>query len=218
MSGAPFDDTTGIDLALPTLNVSVRNGIIKTPGPQGIGIAAAQHKTPGTGAKSPEDQRPMTRATPDRITLKYEFSDPWNYLPPTNYVLESLRIESGGRGVILGGTGNVLRNNTIEVDSATAAYIYGPGAVIEGNTFIVHQAEGEPKATSAILKLRDAHGAVIRNNRFIVKGLFTGQAEAAVNLLESTNVTLEGNVFEGAKTLVRKDATSTTIERGNEKK
>jgi nitrous oxidase accessory protein NosD len=115
----------------------------------------------------------------------------------------------------MSGTGNVLRNNVIEVESATAAYLYGPGSVIEGNTFIVHQTKGEPAATLAILKLRDAHGAVIRNNRFIVKGVFVGKAEAAINLLESKNVVIEGNTIEGAKTLVRKDAASTTLEKGN---
>ena len=109
-----------------------------------------------------------------------------------------------------------MRNNIIEVESATAAYLYGPGSVIEGNTFIVHQTKGEPAATLAILKLRDADGAVIRNNRFIVKGAFTGKADFAINLLESKNVVIEGNTIEGAKALVRKDAASTTIERGNE--
>ena len=120
----------------------------------------------------------------------------------------------------MSGAHNTLKNSTIEVDSATAVYLYGPDVVVEGNTFIVRQPVGEPIATSAILKLRDADNAVIRNNRFIFKaGLFgKAQAEAAINLLASKNVTIENNTIEGVKTLVRKDDETTLVERGNQSK
>jgi hypothetical protein len=220
VTGAPFDDTTGVLAEQGTSIIKVHNGVVRTPGLEGVGVAMAPYTYIQHLGFGSEDHRPMKHVRYDRATKKvqYEPTDPWNYLPPTNYTAENLQIESGGRGVIMSGTGNVLRNNVIEVESATAAYLYGPGTVIEGNTFIVHQTKGEPAATIAILKLRDAHGAVIRNNRFMVKGVFAGKAEAAINLLESKDVVIEGNTIEGAKTLVRKDAASTTVEKGNEVK
>jgi hypothetical protein len=219
VTGAPFKNTTGLRASDPsTAIVRFHNGIVKTPGPEGVGVAMAPYKDPHNTELSEEDEPPSRGVFSDKPTGPRVVPLLWNYLPPTNHTAENLKIESGGRGVIMSGTGNVLRNNVIEVESATAAYLYGPGSVIEGNTFIVHQTKGEPAATLAILKLRDAHGAVIRNNRFIVKGVFAGKAEAAINLLESKDVVIEGNTIEGAKTLVRKDATSTTVEKGNEVK
>ncbi|MET0961638.1 MAG: right-handed parallel beta-helix repeat-containing protein, partial [Noviherbaspirillum sp.] len=69
----------------------------------------------------------------------------------------------------------------------------------------------------AIIKLRDADGAVIRNNRFIVRASFPWgrKAEAAINLLESKNVLIENNQLEDVKALVGKDELSTTVEQGN---
>jgi hypothetical protein len=218
VTGAPFDDTTGIVAQRGASVIRVHNGVVRTPGTEGVGVAMAPYKDPSYVKFKHEDIRAMKWVEYNLKTNDYDLTDPWNYLPATHYTAENLKIESGGRGVIMSGTGNVLRNNVIEVESATAAYLYGPGSVIEGNTFIVHQTKGEPAATIAILKLRDAHGAVIRNNRFIVKGVFAGKAEAAINLLESKDVVIEGNTIEGAKTLVRKDATSTTVEKGNEVK
>jgi hypothetical protein len=211
VTGEPFENVIGVRARERTSLIKIRNGFIRTPGRHGVGVLMAHHKNPGRFATEPgpEDLPPI-----DPRSLNV----PWNYLPPTQYTAENLQIESGGRGAIMSGTGNVLRNNIIEVESATAAYLYGPGSVIEGNTFIVHQTKGEPAATLAILKLRDAHGTVIRNNRFIVKGVFAGKAEAAINLLESKDVVIEGNTIEGAKVLVRKDAASTTVEKGNEVK
>ena len=122
------------------------------------------------------------------------------------------------------GAGNVLRNSTIEVDSDTAVYLYGPGSVVEGNTFIIHSSKQYPYPAKlpAALKLRDADGAVIRNNRFVVKGglfgIFSGKADVAINLIESRDVLIENNVIEGANGLVRTDAASTATERGNELK
>lgn len=216
VSGEPFDDTTGIRATGTRLtHLRVHNGIVRTPGPKGVGVALAPYKDPGD-PPSPEDQRPMTRADYDSPSKTYIHSLPWEYQPPTYYTVENLRIHSGGRGVILSGIGNVLRNSVIEVDSPVAVLIYGPGAVIEGNTFIISRPLGQAEGpTEAALKLRDAHGAVIRNNTFLVKGLFAAKAEVAINLLESRDVVIEGNTVKGARSLVRKDAASSTIERGN---
>lgn len=230
-------------------DLSVRNGVIRTPGPRGVGVYLGFYKGYELAvnyysrafARLPEDDRPMSRQVNKEIPYvrdphkcvtqgcRFEpttrnvitFVDPWNYQPETRFTLDSLNIKSGGRGVIMTGAKNVLRNSTIEVDSDTAVYLYGPGSVVEGNTFIIHQAPDYPypAALPAALKLRDADGAVIRNNRFIVKGglfgMFKGQADVAINLLESRNVTIENNTVEGAKSLVRKDSMSTFAEQGN---
>ena len=145
---------------------------------------------------------------------------PWDYFPPTFYTAENLQIKSGGRAIIMAGSDNVVRNNTIEVDGRTAVYLYGPRSLVEGNTFIVHMDLRDKAPLPAILKLRDADGSIIRNNRFIVKrsGLFRKKEEepqAGINLLESKDVVIEGNVFEEITLPVRKDAASTTTESGN---
>ncbi len=86
-------------------------------------------------------------------------------------------------------------------------------------------------AGRALLKLRNAQGAVIRNNIFTVTGGLlnkelgdgfgkacspsASQAGYAINLPESTSVTLEGNTIEATKALVCKGATSSTVGRGN---
>ncbi len=145
---------------------------------------------------------------------------PWDYSPPTFYTAENLQIKSGGRAIIMAGSDNVVRNNTIEVDGRTAVYLYGPRSLVEGNTFIVHMDPRDKAPLPAILKLRDADGSIIRNNRFIVKrsGLFRKKEEepqAGINLLESRDVVIEGNVFEQVALPVRKDAASITTESGN---
>ena len=209
-TSSPFANTAGINIRPSARQVTIRNGTIRTPGPFGIGAWVVNHK-PTIYASFAEEDRPPTYSVD---SVKYA----WDYQPPTHHILDKLTIQSGGRGVVLAGDSNTLRNSTVEVDSAVAAYIYGPNAVIEGNTFIVHTpADQYIPATSAILKLRDADNAVIRNNRFVFKGgLFSqDRAEAAINLLASRNVTIENNTVEGVKVLVRKDETTTVLDRDN---
>jgi hypothetical protein len=238
----PFEDGSGIALsqshslenasnrARGPHDITIRNGIVRTPGKWGVSIYLGFFKdyrlATDYGARAyaplPEDERPMSEQAHRSMPIR--FINPWNYQPETHFTIDNLNIKSGGRGVIMTGAKNVLRNSTIEVDSDTAVYLYGPDSVVEGNTIIIHQKPDYPYPSerSAALKLRDADGAIIRNNRFIVKdgplGLFKGQAEVAINLLESHDVVIENNIIEGAKALVRKDAASTTIEHGNELK
>ena len=218
ISGEPFDDTTGISVGSTSTRITLRNGVVRAPGREGIGIGMAPYKDPGQFfSPSPEDAPPMRQSRYDPITKTYSHSDPWNYEPATYYGIDQVRIKAGGRGVILAGSGNVLRNSMIEVDSSTAVCVYGPNAVIEGNTFIVHRRDHrllEADGTKAALKLLDAKNAIVRNNRFVVHGSYLGRADAAINLISSSGVTLENNVVEGAKQLVRKDAASTIVESG----
>ncbi|WP_289241313.1 right-handed parallel beta-helix repeat-containing protein, partial [Delftia sp.] len=136
---------------------------------------------------------------------------PWDYFPPTFYTAENLQIKSGGRAIIMAGSDNVVRNNTIEVDGRTAVYLYGPRSLVEGNTFIVHMDPRDKAPLPAILKLRDADGSIIRNNRFIVKrsGLFRKKKRnprPASTCWSPKGVVIEGNVFEQVALPVRKDA------------
>jgi hypothetical protein len=217
-SGLPFENITGINIRPTATYITIRNGIVKTPGPFGIGVWAINYKHAVFDSFAEEDIPPLRSTYNKPGGVPHVLNYPWDYQPATNYLLDALKIQSGGRGVILAGDGNTLRNSTVDVDGAVAAYFYGPNAVIEGNTFIVHRTADEYiPATSAILKLRDADNAIIRNNRFIFKGgsFSRDQAEAAINLLTSKNVRIENNSIEGVKAFVRKDDATTTLERGN---
>ncbi|WP_369827846.1 right-handed parallel beta-helix repeat-containing protein [Collimonas sp. PA-H2] len=133
---------------------------------------------------------------------------------PTGNLVEHMTIHAGWRGVVMGGGGNVLRDSTIDVDGHTAVYMYGPGSIIENNTIIIHR-NGDAKPFDAAIKLRDAHGAVVRNNRIIYKGGWLGKAPAAVNLLDSTDVLIEGNTVENFDKLVRINGDSKYAEKDN---
>ena len=235
VSAIPFENTEGvIPSESPSLRtISLKNGRIETPGPRSYGVILTRYVKWGWVITSEPGERPyiykrvVNEDTPLTQRMWNEakrtyYEIPWNYEEPDTYVLENLHITSGGRGVVMSGVNNVLRNSTVEVDSKTAVYMYGPGTVIEGNTFIVKLDPQDDAPLPAILKLRDAHGAIIRNNKFLVKqegvsGLFKakGQSEAAINLLESKNVLIENNDIQDNKVMVRKDKVSTTIERGN---
>lgn len=218
VTGKPFHNTYGV-VAYDDADLAVKNGRIATPGTNAVGVymghdlgRSCASNTPG--CKSTFEDLPRQR-TVGLLPGGRRHEVDWKDLPETRFTLDALHIQSGGRAVLMSGAGNTIRNSTLEVDGHTAVYLYGAKQLIENNTFIVRLKPGHEGHLPAMLKLRDAHGSVIRNNRFIVKGLFAGQAEAAINLLESTDVLIEGNTVEGAKTLVRKDAASTTVEQGN---
>lgn len=113
----------------------------------------------------------------------------------TRHIVERMNVRAGRLGVQMVGIGNTLRNSVIEVDSRNAIALFGFGSIIENNTIIVH-GKGTPAADDGALALWDGNGAVIRNNRFIFKGP-TRQAPPAIRLIDSSDVRLEGNTFEG---------------------
>ncbi|WP_266169018.1 right-handed parallel beta-helix repeat-containing protein [Dyella subtropica] len=236
VSSEPFENATGVALDQATSeaslshlddfpqHMSVRNGVIKTPGSRGVGIYLGFHKNFDLSTRAyasayevmPEDQQPLGDQRPYEPGKKIGFIHPWNYQPETYYSVDNMKVVSGGRGVIMVGANSVLRNSTIEVDGDTAVYLYGPNTLVEGNTFIVHLNPGNASELPAALKLRDADGAIIRNNRFMVKNSSGQEATAAINLLQSKDVLIENNVMENTHQLVRKDAESTAIERSHE--
>lgn len=222
ISGRPFENARGIGTSGTNLsNLRVHNGRIETPGPLGIAIEMAEGDSNiRKRLELLEEDYPIIKKTDWNSEIKGFNTVSWDYIQPTFYTAENLQIQSGGRAIIMAGSDNVVRNNTIEVDGRTAVYLYGPRSLVEGNTFIVHMDPRDKAPLPAILKLRDADGSIIRNNRFIVKrgGLFRktdAEPQAGINLLESRDVLIEGNVFEDVALPVRKDAASTATERGN---
>jgi len=224
ISGAPFEDVAGFVAASGKSDLRVHNGNIKTPGLNSIGVFMSKSfRYPPSGLPKylpPEDMPHMLSAEYDPVRKAFTFSSPWDYQPSTRYTAENLHIQSGGRGIIMSGADNVVRNNVIEVDGKVAVYLYGPRPIIEGNTFIVKLSDKDKATLPAALKLRDADGAIIRNNRFIVQssGFTINKAEAAINLLSSSNVLIENNIIENTSTLLRKDDVSSATERGNQLK
>ena len=223
VTGRPFNNNSGIGILSGgevVFNLRVHNGIIETPGLSGIGVELSPKLGARNRIEKLEEDFPVIENSRWNIETQKFNKIPWDYFPPTFYTAENLQIKSGGRAVIMAGSDNVVRNNTIEVDGRTAVYLYGPRSLVEGNTFIVHMDLRDKAPLPAILKLRDADGSIIRSNRFIVKrsGLFRKKEEepqAGINLLESKGVVIEGNVFEEITLPVRKDAASTTTESGN---
>jgi hypothetical protein len=83
--------------------------------------------------------------------------------------IENMKIKSSDVGIIIQGADTVITGNTIEVESGTAIWIYGPNAVIENNTIIVRGTEKLLDADAPI-RLHHGDGAIIRNNKIIVDG------------------------------------------------
>ncbi len=236
-TGAPHENLSGVtfdwgDMAQVPQDIRISNGTIVTPGSFSCGVCLLPYKSwqwsrssaDRTNTMYPlslEDARPSFRVRPDfNKKREWDIQD-WDYRTATNFVVENLRVESGGRGIAMSGSNNIVRNSVIDVGSETAIYMYGPGTVIEGNTIILHMNSKMKASLPAAIKLLDGHGAIIRNNRILVKGGLSGErfewqkVEAAINLLNSTNVLIENNVVDDARVLVRKDAISTALIRGN---
>ncbi len=203
------EDMVGIENLSGGRRVTILNGQIDVPGrdPSNIGIRLRPDATKFKVAGRPcalerfkcEDI-PTARAD-DQRAPEYTVG---------GYVVDKVTVKAGWRGVQMGGSGNVLRNSVIDVDGRVAVYQFGPGAVIENNTFIV-RGKGDRGAFDAVLKLRDAHGALVRNNTFIFRGGLFSSAPAAINLLDSSNVQIEGNSFKGFDQTVRVNGASTYV-------
>ena len=90
----------------------------------------------------------------------------------------------------------------IETDSGTALWLYGPNAVVENNTIIVHclskpmglQGVARCNEMDAPIRLMHGDGAVIRNNRFVLRGK---AHQRVLSLFDTGAFTFEGNTFVG---------------------
>ena len=120
-----------------------------------------------------------------------------------NLHIENMRLRSKEYAVVLQGAGSVIRDSVIETDSGTALWIYGPNAVIENNTIIVHcltipmsyrTGAAYCDDMDGPIRLQHGDGAVIRNNHFILRD----QAKPRVlSLFDTGSITFEGNTFTG---------------------
>lgn len=117
--------------------------------------------------------------------------------PARHITIENLKIKikGGGRAIVRQGAGTIIRNNVIEVEGGTAIWSAGPNAVIEGNTIIVTGRKNVVSADAAI-RLKHGGGAVIRNNRFIIK---SGANKRLISVFDSGEFRFENNKVGGLK-------------------
>ena len=91
------------------------------------------------------------------------------------------------------GAGTVIRHCVIETNAGTALWIFGPNALIENNTIIVHGAAPLREADAPI-RLHQADGAVIRNNKIIIKG---SANRRGISVFDTGTITVDNNTFYG---------------------
>lgn len=122
--------------------------------------------------------------------------------PVRHLTLQNLKIKSSLPAVVLQGAASIVRDSVIETDSGTALQIYGPNALIENNTIIVHCRKSQPNASNrsqclsadAPIRLIHADGAIIRNNRIILKD---DAHKRVISVFETGTFIFENNVIIG---------------------
>ncbi len=188
----------------------VRNGRLSSPG------------SAGTAIRLVSAQRYGPRGFGDLAALAPDQSLP-DVFRRTAHRLEHLVIDAGRRAILIDGRDNVIRNNRIVVDGYTAIVAQGPGIVIEDNLIEVrgdlsaltaHEQAGDG-AHPFVIRLIQADGAVVRNNRVRLRDGAAPLA-AAVELVASRGVTLEGNHFDGVVRGVHADEASGYQESGDQ--
>ena len=128
--------------------------------------------------------------------------------PVRNLRLEGLKIRSSMPAVVLQGASSVIRDSVIETDSGTALQIHGPNALIENNTIIVHCRKSSPEdrdrsqclSADAPIRLVNADGAVIRNNRIVLLG---SAPKRVISVFQTGAFVFEGNVISGLDDLAQ---------------
>lgn len=119
--------------------------------------------------------------------------------PKRNVLIENMKVTTRGIGIVVEGANTTIRNSVIEADAGTAIWIYGPNAVIENNTIIVHGTRKLLEADAPI-RLQQADGAIIRNNRIIIKDK---AHKRGISTFDTGAFTLQNNTFYG---ITSKDA------------
>jgi Right handed beta helix region len=107
--------------------------------------------------------------------------------------IENMTIRTQSIGVVVQGGGTIIRNSVIETFGSAAIWIYGPNALIENNTIIIHSEQPYLSGDAAI-RLYHGDGAVIRNNKIIVKG---SVHKRAVSTIDTGPFVFEGNTLTG---------------------
>lgn len=200
---ANVDDMKGIRDRIPSEHLWIHDGTIVVPGAgeHNIGIDLQATSNPKKTYARPRCEK--QQAACDNGASADHKAPPYR---KTEHVLERVTVHAGWLGVQMVGIGNTIRDSVIEVDSRGAIALFGPGSKIENNTIIVH-GKGDATPDNGAIVLWDGNGAVIRNNRFIFKGWFK-KAPPAIRLIDSADVQLGGNTFEGFDQRVEQIGTS----------
>jgi Right handed beta helix region len=142
----------------------------------------------------PSDLKERYRSNLRRERFSYLPTDRKSY-PYRQITLENLKIKSPDYGVVVMGAGTVIRNCTIETDSAVGIWSFGAGAVIENNKITVRRDERLARRflpTDAAIVLQDGHDSVVRGNVMDLEADGVG-----ISLVSSSNVKMSDNVSGG---------------------
>lgn len=220
----------GVSIFQHQNNIRIKNGTLRVIGKQGVGVI---HNPSGSSYITiPSKTKGFKKEYCDVYEQYCEdisYIDGPDKLPPkyqdAHITIDNMNIFATYRGVQVADNHNTIRNSTIEVDDNNAIYLMGKYPVIENNTIIIHSNKNGDTETQkkyniqikdGAIKLRDAQGGIIRNNRIIYKaGLSGGKAPVAINLLDSKDVIIEGNTIEGFDKLVRENGDTSYTEKNN---
>lgn len=197
--------------------ISIRNGTIRVMSSNAIDAGFSSQSIPSdlgdpleTISKEGKSQELLddTRDTLARLqstsfqaALARRPARPADY-QERNILIENLHIDArdgnissrARAGAInIQGAGTVIRHCVIETSAGTALWIFGPGAIIEDNTIIVHGAVPLREADAPI-RLHQADGAVIRNNKIVIKG---SANRRGISVFDTGAITVDNNTFYG---------------------
>lgn len=208
-------------------HITIRNGTIKSRTQSGIVLADMFGKMISLRSDVPDDKKFNYPAGLSESIFKSGVKDKptdTNQYPETVHIVERIKVEAGGvhnmRGGVIAigmkGASNIIRNSTIEVtDGHAAIYLFGPNQLIENN-IIIFKGKAAVESAAAI-KLHQADGTIIRNNDIIIESSGDEAPKAAISLIDSKDVVIEGNRIYGIKTLTHNwDDKSNSVEKNNE--
>lgn len=224
-------NSSGISGSTKGMPLLIKNGSVFVPGDgnpraANIGVSLIQHQPKESFICSPMGRGDCEDVSASEWTEKNPVFNKPNAYFDNEYKLENMNVEAGWRAVEIVGGRSVVRNSVLEVDSNTAIYILGHAPIIENNIIIVHNKinmnrenskDHIVKVEGGAIKLRDAKGGIIRNNKIIYKGGFFswGKAPVAINLLDSKDVLIENNTIIGFEKLVRENGDTSFTEKSN---
>ncbi len=113
--------------------------------------------------------------------------------PNRGILIDNMRVRTQSIGIVVQGAGTIIRNSIIETFGSAAIWIYGPNALIENNTIIIHSDQPYLSGDAAI-RLYHGDGAIIRNNKIIVKG---NAHRRAISTIDTGPFVFEENVLTG---------------------
>ena len=191
----------------PAAHVSIRNGTVSARTGDAIGFGFSQGSLLSDFLIMFHGETELANSAFNRrqsVTLAQ--------YPLTEHIVDNVKVrantgggaQAGGPvGIGMKGSGNIIRNSTIEItDGHAAIYLFGPGNIIENNTIIFRGQSAFESA--AAIKLHQADGTIIRNNDIVIETPLWGKAPAAaIALVQSKGVVIENNRLRGIKTLVK---------------